>query len=371
LKASRLIGARVQVAFHAQALQQADFFLTRDERKLQIAAAVGTDHVAEVSLDIRRMRELGVLVDVDVHGTSTFTARATWNELGIPEEDTRRKRLKRGTKDLISKVYIGRLRSLEARFRQSLDQHSFDVAGYRPQGRGDQALRLFSKDTVTPMLQNRFYLGEVQYKGQWFEGVHEPILEEELFERAQEVRRRRAANWVKARKRSRVYPLTGVAHCARCGWPMRGSFATGRQAQVLAKIHRQARSAQDVERLKRLFVLGDLDEQAYATDRNRLQAQLVSLTPPAMPNLERAAALLQDFGAIWDAAEPKERKQIAHTLLEAVYLDSGEEGPVVAIRPRTEFGPLFDLTDGARGSTCWGRKIEGLLVFSSVWYNNR
>jgi hypothetical protein len=82
--------------------------LTRDERKLQIAAAVGTDHVAEVSLDIRRMRELGVLVDVDVHGTSMFTARATWNELGIPEEDTRRKRLKRGTKDLIPKVYIGR-----------------------------------------------------------------------------------------------------------------------------------------------------------------------------------------------------------------------------------------------------------------------
>jgi hypothetical protein len=39
--------------------------LTRDERKLQIAAAVGTDHVAEVSLDIRRMRELGVLVDVE------------------------------------------------------------------------------------------------------------------------------------------------------------------------------------------------------------------------------------------------------------------------------------------------------------------
>jgi hypothetical protein len=78
------------------------------------------------------MRELGVLVDVDVHGTSMFTARATWNELGIPEEDTRRKRLKRGTEDLIPKVYIGRLRSLEARFRQSLDKHSFDVAGFRP-----------------------------------------------------------------------------------------------------------------------------------------------------------------------------------------------------------------------------------------------
>ena len=32
----------------------------RDERKLQIAATVGTDHAAKVSLDIRRMRDMGI-----------------------------------------------------------------------------------------------------------------------------------------------------------------------------------------------------------------------------------------------------------------------------------------------------------------------
>jgi hypothetical protein len=50
-----------------------------------------------------------------------------------------------------------------------------------------------------------------------------------------------------------------------------------------------------------------------------------------MPDLERAAELLRDFGTLWDGATLQERRQIVHTLLQAVYLDSGERGPVVAI----------------------------------------
>ncbi len=56
-----------------------------------------------------------------------------------------------------------------------------------------------------------------------------------------------------------------------------------------------------------------------------------------------AAELLQDFGTIWDAATPNERKQIVHTLLETVYLDSGEDGPVTSIEPKEAYRPLFDL----------------------------
>jgi hypothetical protein len=46
------------------------------------------------------------------------------------------------------------------------------------------------------------------------------------------------------------------------------------------------------------------------------------------------------MGAIWDEATLKEEKQIAHTLLEAVYLDS-DEGPVVRVDPKPAFKPLF------------------------------
>ena len=106
--------------------------MSNSERKDRITELTGDENIRTVAMDISRMKELGVLVDIDVHGTSMFTTKATWAELGIPQEDTRRKRLKRGSKDLIPKLYMGRLRSLETRFRQSLEKHSFVLDGFRP-----------------------------------------------------------------------------------------------------------------------------------------------------------------------------------------------------------------------------------------------
>jgi site-specific DNA recombinase len=47
-------------------------------------------------------------------------------------------------------------------------------AGYRTSGNWGE--RLFEADTVRPMLQNRFYLGEVQYKGKWMPGRHPALI---------------------------------------------------------------------------------------------------------------------------------------------------------------------------------------------------
>lgn len=104
------------------------------ERKVAFAEATETEasRVRTVMLDIESMKSMGVLVDIDIHGTSMFTTRSTWDELGIPKHDIRRKRLKRGRKDLIPNFYVGRLRSLETRFRQSLEKHSFILTGFRP-----------------------------------------------------------------------------------------------------------------------------------------------------------------------------------------------------------------------------------------------
>ena len=106
-----------------------------DERKALFAGVAGEeelDRLQMISLDIQKMREMGVLVDIDIHGGSLFTTGTSWAELGIPSSDTRRKRLTRGSKDLIPALYLGRLRSLETRFRQSLEKHSFVLQGFRP-----------------------------------------------------------------------------------------------------------------------------------------------------------------------------------------------------------------------------------------------
>jgi hypothetical protein len=114
--------------------QQIEIDTNLEERKAQIAEVIGEDasYISNVMLDMETMKSMGVLVDIDVCGTSLFTKRATWDELGIPKDDVRRKRLKRGRKDLIPQFYVGRLRSLETRFRQSLEKHSFILKGFRP-----------------------------------------------------------------------------------------------------------------------------------------------------------------------------------------------------------------------------------------------
>ncbi|MDW8069079.1 MAG: recombinase family protein [Anaerolineae bacterium] len=271
-------------------------------------------------------------------------------------------------------------------------------AGYRPRGRGQRALPLFGKDAVTLMLRNRFYIGEIQYRRQWYPGLHEPIISRELFERVQKVReQRRGKIGVTARKTSRTYILAGLARCARCGWPMRGSASSGKRyyrdpahdqsrdcdqrlvgadaaeealgaflrqlalppdwrEQVLAIVQDQAgkpvheirlereRIEGQLERLKRLFILGDIGEAEYRLERDRLKVQLEALDPPRMPDLAKAAELLEDFGRIWDAATPEERRQIVRTLLAKVYLDA-DRGPVVAIEPKPEYEALFRLAE--------------------------
>ena len=119
----------------------------------------------------------------------------------------------------------------------------------------------------------------------------------------------------------------------------------------------KARIKGQLGRLKRLFVLGDLEEQQYLGERTRLGAMAAALIPPALPDLDRAAELLGNFGAIWDAADLRERRQVLHTLAEAVYLDSGVKGPVVAMQARVEFAPLFGLVSGV-GAEAWSQPTD-------------
>ena len=80
-------------------------------------------------LELAQMREAGLLVDLDIHGTSMFTVRASYAEMGISANDVRTERLRAGSKDLFP-GYSKQLRSLEARARQNLYAHSFKIAAF-------------------------------------------------------------------------------------------------------------------------------------------------------------------------------------------------------------------------------------------------
>jgi site-specific DNA recombinase len=77
--------------------------------------------------------------------------------------------------------------------------------------------RTFGADTVREMLCNAAYCGYVsprRDKSKAIKGLHEPIVDEALFDRVQELRRQRARN-LKPGRPSQRYLLRGLARCER------------------------------------------------------------------------------------------------------------------------------------------------------------
>ena len=90
--------------------------------------------------------------------------------------------------------------------------------------------RRFSKDTVRDFLQNRTYTGKVRYQKterhadgsrcktgtiEWFEGLHEALIDEELFQTCLEIRRKRAKHRQSTAKYN-SYLLRDIVYCYRC-----------------------------------------------------------------------------------------------------------------------------------------------------------
>jgi len=81
-----------------------------------------------------------------------------------------------------------------------------------------------SMSNVQHILQNPFYIGLMRYKGEIFEGTHEPLISKKLFDKCQEV----------MTKRGRVRPdrkhnfaFLSLMKCASCGCSITAQYAKG------------------------------------------------------------------------------------------------------------------------------------------------
>lgn len=74
--------------------------------------------------------------------------------------------------------------------------------------------RPVSAATLHNMLRDPYYVGYVTWKGQIYPGRHEPLIDHELFERVQNVLRKRSGNGT--RDRIHAHYLKGWLFCARC-----------------------------------------------------------------------------------------------------------------------------------------------------------
>lgn len=261
--------------------------------------------------------------------------------------------------------------------------------GYRTTG--NRGRNLFNPDSVRDILKSRFYLGEVSYKGVWRKGQHPAAIDLQTWQACQEQLRRRSVRREGTKPSDRVYPLRKLLHCAVCGSGLRGQPARKVRLyrDVQASLHRcsepQTVNAEEVEtqvgtfltrvalpadwkeqilkqidaaadaeeveskrraliaqmtRSRNLYIHGDLADPEYQKEKQRIELGLSKLQAVAMPDLEKAAQLLNTVGTLWQHATDRERLELARSLFEKLYL---RQGQLVACEPRAPLYPLFVL----------------------------
>lgn len=96
-------------------------------------------------------------------------------------------------------------------------------------GKVAEILGLKQDKLVSNIISRRTYLGNIVYNGIEYDGQHKAIIDEETFERCQEMIRSRSVN----RLTTSTYLLTGMIYCGKCGARMRYQrWGTSGEAKV-------------------------------------------------------------------------------------------------------------------------------------------
>ncbi|MCJ7432121.1 MAG: recombinase family protein [Anaerolineales bacterium] len=283
-----------------------------------------------------------------------------------------------------------------------MNESSFTLADgdkirYHQRGRHGKknARRELNRDFVRGVINSIFYTGQVPYySGQKhgtlkavYPGKHPAIISQETFQKVQEVRTLLYKN-VRAKKGGpiRLYPLTGILHCASCGWSMRGTSTKGRfyyadSARIarkgicdqrlvdaeqieselvnylLAMIEnwRETVKPEDIlsliseiethiEQTRTLFLCRDITLETYEAVRDREIAQLEILREMGLNAILTQSISLKGKLSSWNSTLSIDKKRQLRLVIEAVWL---QDNAIVALQPTFAFLPLFSQEQGS------------------------
>lgn len=265
----------------------------------------------------------------------------------------------------------------------------WNALGLKP--RSVRGVDRFQHQTVRSILANPFYCGYVSHLGETRKGLHEPIIDEETFARAQKPKKRHT-------KRGHPPPLAkGLATCAACG---RGIYAihvrrSAKQHDTfhhyyrepsrdfnrdcpdanglwriedvdeqidavmrslmmdpdwLTFVEQKARNVPDdasdrrkelqacYKRAQREHIFGRLDDETWNQMASEFQHELAML-PESPSALRRQLERLTSFADLWTSAGAETRNEACRVVFEAIVLDM--KNKTLCLKPWPEFEPLL------------------------------
>ena len=97
-----------------------------------------------------------------------------------------------------------------------------------------------------------------------------------------------------------------------------------------------------LEKLKELYQWRHKTKRQYLTEHAAIQREIQQATPmePKVDVLEKLADFLKNIVLAWDQASQEQRNRMVSCLFEIVWI---QDKKVMAVTPRPEFKPFFDL----------------------------
>jgi hypothetical protein len=263
---------------------------------------------------------------------------------------------------------------------------------YRQKGiPGRKGPRMYTKDFVRGMLTQVFYTGKVAYYGRGkkrqieslFPGKHPALVSEDDFQRTVEVRKMFARiGRSRNKKIPRVYPLTGIIFCGKCGWPMRGmpmgptAIYTYRDSgqiersglcnqpcvraiplerQVIELLHQAmlvwgksvkpelvAKHIEEtngqLQRAYELYIRGEITKEIVMREKERVEQIIKPWQENNFADTQTLVEKLQSAYDNWDRIKTFDQKRFFQLALERIFVRDHE---IVAIQPTPVFLPVM------------------------------
>jgi DNA invertase Pin-like site-specific DNA recombinase len=247
----------------------------------------------------------------------------------------------------------------------------------------------YTKDFVRGMLSQVFYTGKVAYYGRGrkrkiealFPGKHPVLIPEADFQRAMEIRKSIGlVGRSKNNSSPRVYPLTGILHCGKCGWPMRGTSVgkavihtykdSGQversglcdqkyirsiplEMQVIDLMYKAIRvweksispglvskliedAEGQVQRVNQLYILGEVSHDDVRLEKERFERIVKPWRENNFADTRLFVENLQSIHGTWDQMKDYDQKRLFHLAFERIFVRN-----IVAIQPTPLFFPVM------------------------------
>ena len=196
---------------------------------------------------------------------------------------------------------------------QAINEKGYRTKSYVSRRGHVRAGKKFNNTSIMRILKNPFFIGKIGYKGEVYDGQHEPIIPMELWNRAQAIMEAKRSDPHRNRKQNlHTFLLKGLVRCGWCQSYMTPVYSRNRHKklyfyyQCCAKIHRGDKeckmkpvpaSALEQVIVDRLFQLGG--------DPSRVQELIAEATTSHSERMRALAQTQENYQRLLKGIEKK------------------------------------------------------------------